>query len=96
MRRVWQTFHVAIQCLVSACLQLYTVGTKLQTMEVAFKRITTHEILYGVCAAVQNHCNSVSFIVLLQFCMYFFTDHGHPDRFIDVMAFHYIGTQEYN
>ena len=49
------------------CLS-YTVGTKLQAVEVALK-IVRGKLAY--CAAVLhvNHCNSV-FIVLLQFCIY--------------------------
>ena len=47
VRKTWQTFHVATQRLESAVYNS-TVGTKLQAMEVAFKRTTTHEILHRV------------------------------------------------
>ena len=71
VRRAWQTFHVDTQCLISACLQLYSVGTKLEAMDVAFKR-TTHEILYGVSGwhpkslhQRELHCpSSVLYVVL--------------------------------
>ena len=53
-------FHVDTQCLVSACLQLYSVGTKLEAtcMDVAFKR-TTHEILYMVSGLLCCHPKSL-------------------------------------
>ena len=78
--------------MMASCKRLsYAVGTKLQAVEVALK---VHEILYGIsgllCGCPKSLQQRVHRVCCPPPVLYVvFTDHGHPDKFIDVMAFHY-------